>query len=322
MNEEHATALMQNETTKPNETVEDFIKRLSVEIKASKEDSVKEEALVRLSELYSTYTGEDQLISSEDLVEKIKLQPPEIAHHSGFTRLDGILGGFRPKQLVVVSAATKSGKTSFCIDLTERFKEQQPLWLPFEESAEELIQKFLDRGEQPPHFYTPEKITGNTLLWLEKRVIEAKAKYDTKIVFIDHLHFIVPFTSERQDLAIGMAMRELKRMARTWNVTIFLIAHIKKIRMEAMPQLEDLRDSSFIAQEADTVIMLWRKAEKVKGRLVITDTVNVSVQANRRSGKTGNVGFLFENGHFKELDQAVEDLEFDTPPKATKNDDW
>lgn len=181
------------------------------------------------------------------------------------------------------------------------------MWLPFEEGAEELIQKFLDRGEEPPHFYSPARMSGDTLGWVEKKIIEGRAKYDAKIIFIDHLHFIVPFASERQDLAIGHAMRELKRMAKTWNIVIVLIAHLKKTRVDTQPTLEEIRDSSFVAQEADTVIMLWRKAMRENGKMVITNNVNVSVQANRRTGKTGNVEFVFKDGRFLETAWELSD---------------
>ena len=287
----------------------DFIKQLEGEIKETENEILKAEQLLRLQEVARIYNGEDKLISSMDIVERMKERPAVSFYKTGFAGLDDILGGFLPKQLIVVSAATKSGKTSFCIDLTSRFKEYNPVWLPFEESAEELIQKFLDREEEPPLFYTPDKMTGDTLLWVEKKVIEAKAKFDSKIIFIDHLHFIVPMTTERQDLAIGQAMRELKRIARQWNMIVVIIAHLKKTKVETQPDLEDLRDSSFIAQEADTVLMLWRESIRKEGKVIITDNVNVSVQANRRTGKTGNVQMVFLKGHFLELEWKNEQPE-------------
>jgi len=283
-------------------SVDDFIRDLEKEISQTKKEIEKEESLYRLQNLLKNYVGEDALISSLEVVEKIKNRPKEKQIMSGFSGLDDILKGFRPKQLVVISAPTKSGKTSFCIELTSQMKDENPTWLPFEEGAEELVQKFLDRDEMPPLFFTPNVMAGNTLLWVEKKIIEAKAKFNSNVVFIDHLHFIVPFSAERQDLAIGQTMRELKRMAKTWDVTIFLIAHLKKTKMETQPDLEDLRDSSFIAQEADTVIMLWRKMERKNGEVEITDNVNVSVQANRRIGKTGNVQFTFKDGKFTQED--------------------
>ena len=278
--------------------IEKFIQHLQKEIETTEGDYLKADAIERLKEAAASYYGEDKVISSHDLYESIKNRPPEKGIFTGYKDIDDILGGFRKKQLVVISAATKSGKTSFCIEITSRIKEESPLWLPFEEPAEELIMKFHERGEQPPLFYTPEKMTGNTMLWIEKKIVESKAKYGTNVVFIDHLHFIIQLKSERLDTDIGITMRELKRIAKQWDVVIVLIAHMKKSKMEIRPELEDLRDSSFIAQEADTVIMLWRETKKEKGDIIITNNVNVSIQANRRNGKTGNVKMIFQNGRF------------------------
>lgn len=282
--------------------IDKYIQALSKEIEKVEDLAKREAQMLRLQEIALAYSGEDRLISSLEIAENIKTRPAEKQIMTGYPGLDAILKGFRPQQLIVVSAATKSGKTSFCVEITGRIREENPAWLPFEEGAEELIQKFLDRNEQPPLFYTPERMTGNTLEWVEKKIIEAKAKFNTQVFFIDHLHFIVPLTSERQDLAIGQAMRELKRMARQWNIVIVLIAHLKKTKVDTQPTLEDLRDSSFVAQEADTVIMLYREAKRVDGQIEITDNVNVSVQANRRTGKTGNVKMKFQDGRFLEAD--------------------
>lgn len=282
--------------------IENFIKKIEQEAKDIKDAQEME----RITEVWATYNGEDRLISSEDIAEKLRNAPEEKKIHTGIKSFDDILGGFRLKQLIVIAGATKNGKTSWAIELTTRLKDSQPLWLPFEESSEELVQKFLDRKENPPHFYAPEQMKGNTLTWLEKKIIEAKVKFDSKVVFIDHLHFIVQFSTERMDAEIGRTMRELKRIAKKWDVVIFLIAHLKKTKMEVQPSLEDLRDSSFIAQEADTVMMVWRKTERENGKIEIGNEVNVSIQANRRTGKTGNIQFKFENGRFLEVENKFD----------------
>lgn len=290
--------------------IQEFISRLENEIKKTKDSHEQANQLSRLKAIMEKYNGQDKLISSFELAEKIKTRPEELKIMSGWSGLDSILKGFRLKQLITIAAPTKSGKSSFCVDLTGRLKEYNPLWFPFEEGAEELIQKFLDRNEQPPLFYTPETTKVNNLDWIEEKIIEAIAKFDSKIVFIDHLHFIVPFSQERQDLKIGETMRALKGLAKKWDIVIFLIAHLKKTKLDTHPDLEDLRDSSFVAQESDTVIMIWRQTEKgKKGEVVITDNVNVSVQANRRTGKTGNIKMIYDNGKFieKEWSRDTED---------------
>lgn len=288
----------------------DFLKELETEIEKVDDDLKKNEAVARLEEAMRVYDGEDKLISSLEILEHIKNAPEEEKIMSGFVGLDNILGGFRRQQLIVLAAPTKNGKTSFCVELTIRMEKENPVWLPFEESAEELVRKFHERGEVPPLFYTPKTITGNTLQWIEKKVVEGKVKYNSRLFFIDHLHFIVPFTSDRLDTRIGMTMRELKTIAKNHNVTIVLVSHLKKTNMSVSPTLEDLRDSSFIAQEADTVMLLWRKAGKGdEGEMTITNKTLLSVQANRRTGRTGNVKFIFENGRFTEEEWKHSDVE-------------
>ena len=277
---------------------------ISKEILSVKDEKYRAEQLAELAELYEKYSGEDQVVSSEKIAEILRNRVPEKKVFSGFKGLDDLLDGFRAKQLVVIAAPTKNGKTLFAMELTTRMKAENPLWFPFEEPAEELVQKNIERGLPIPHFFVPQRMMGDTLLWIEKKIVEAKSKYDCKMVFIDHLHFIVPFSMERQDLRIGETMRELKRMAKLWDVTIFIIAHLKKTKMTTNPDLEDLRDSSFIAQEADTVIMLWRKTEKVAGVTVISNDTLVSVQANRRTGKTGTIQLTYRDGRLVETEYA------------------
>ncbi len=288
--------------------IKDLLENLEKEIEKTKVAESKAAQLTRLKFCFADYNHEDRVISSKEFAEKIKARPDELKILSGWKSLDEILKGFRLTQLITVAAPTKSGKTSWCIDLTTRLKDYAPLWFPFEEGVEELIQKFLDRKETPPHFFTPEQMQPRAtsketkLEWIEAKIIESIVKYGTQVIFIDHLHFIVPFSAERSDLRIGETMRELKQIAKRWGVTIFLIAHLKKTRLDSQPDLEDLRDSSFIAQESDTVIMLWRESKRENGQVVITDNVNLSVQANRRTGKTGNVKMVYKNGKFLEQD--------------------
>jgi replicative DNA helicase len=258
--------------------------------------------------LASRYAGEDMLIDSHQLVEIIKAQPEQLKIMSKLPTLDGLLAGFRPGQLVSVSAVAKSGKTSFCMDLTTSQAEHHPTWFPFEEGAEELISKFLDRGEQPPHFYVPKRMHTRTLKFIETKIIEAIAKFDSKIFYIDNLDWIVDPRSPDHERMIQHVCMELKRMAVDWNVCIVLIAHVRKLLNPTdQPHYNDIKGSSSVYQLADTVIMLWRETLKKDGELHITENVNLSVQLNRKTGKTGNVKLRFDNGHYREYDWKQDD---------------
>lgn len=290
-----------------------FLNNLDQEVQHMDNEKAKLEAVARLEETMKVYSGEDELISSFDIAEKLRNSPEETKYLTGIEGLDNILKGFRENQLIVLAAPTKSGKTQFTVELAIRLKETNPVFIPFEESAEELVQKFVDRKEEPPLFYTPKTITGNTVSWIEKKVVEGKVKHDSKIFFVDHLHFIVPFSSDRLDTRIGQTMRELKSIAKAHNVIIVIVAHLKKTNMQVSPTLEDLRDSSFIAQEADTVMMMWRQAKRESGQMVVTNNTIISIQANRRTGNTGNVKMTFKDGRYQEYDWQDDDTT-DTDP--------
>lgn len=281
--------------------LEQIIQKLGAEFKAIKPDAPTAERFEKLKEVAAKYKGDDEVVAFSEIAKRKKEAPEELKIFTGWEKLDKIITGFRLKQLVVLSALTKSGKTTFLMDLTTRIKDTNPMWLPFEESAEELVNKFLDRNETPPHGYTPSVMRENALPWLETRIVESVVKYGTKVVIIDQLDFIVPYGGDNRADRIGTVMQELKKMAIKWNVCIFLICHLSKAKMDTEPTMEDLRGSSAIGQTADTVIMLWREMRRENRKVVITNNTNVSVQANRRYGTTGNVEMTFEGGHYKEV---------------------
>ena len=294
-----------------NDEIEKMIERLRCEIVETKDEFMKTESMERLRNVSATYRGEDEVVNKDETVEKVKNEKEGIRVYSTFKKLDEILKGFRPQQLITVSAATKSGKTSFMMDLTSRMPEQNVLWFPFEESAEELVRKFLERGENPPDFCTPKNVIISKELtviqWVEMKIVESIVKFNTKVVIIDHLDYVIPFSGDNHSLRMSEAMRSLKGLAKKWNVIIFVICHLVKTRMEMQPTIEDLRGSSSIAQESDTVILLWRETFRKGGQIEISNNLNVSVQANRATGKTGNVKMTFIGGKFYEKEWETQE---------------
>jgi replicative DNA helicase len=310
-----------NRTAEPENSIESFISNLQSEIIKVTDVIDRGAQMSRLKEIAERYKGEDELISSIDFVERIKAQPPQLQMHTKFKGLDELLNGFRPGQLISISAVAKSGKTNFCMELTSNQSDYHPVWFPFEEGTEELVSKFLDRGETPPVFFVPAKIHTRTLKFIEKKIIEAVAKFDSKIFYIDNLDWIVDPRSGDHERMIQYACMELKRMAVDWNVCIVLIAHVRKLLSPTdQPNYNDIKGSSSVYQLSDTVIMMWRETKKEHGELIITSNVNISVQLNRKTGKTGNIKFQFDNGHYSEYDWSKTDKDLDEFDKVNKRD--
>lgn len=294
----------------------DLIVSLRNEIQKEQQSIEQAEALVRLQDIAKIYDGNDKVISSEELIEQVKNQPKKEKFYSGFTDLDSKMEGWVTGESIFLTGITKHGKTSMCMELSVRFEQQNPLWLSFEERAIDLLRKFNDKTGTYPLFFTPQQNESPNLEWIEKKIVEAKAKYNSKVVFIDHIGFVADAERGKDDTEasrLERISRAIHGLAVKWDVLIFLMGHLNKVRIDQNPDIENIKGSSAMAQEADLTIILWRKTERQNGKLEIGNETNLSLQANRR-GKTGNVEFKYENGRFLEymwgVDEVPEHLKF------------
>jgi len=107
--------------------------------------------------------------------------------------------------------------------------------------------------------------------------------------------------NQNMSLQIGSVMRTLKRIALKYNIIIFIVAHMKHVKLVSEPDMEDLRDSSFIGQEADIVLMMWRLKNKETEEML--NEASLVIRAHRRTGETGKINLIHQNGKFSELSQ-------------------
>ncbi len=104
-------------------------------------------------------------------------------------------------------------------------------------------------------------------------------------------------------MIIGGIVREIKRIAVRLDIAVILICHVGMIKDDKVPDWTSIRDSSFITQEADTVLMMFRAKNKNAAKKVTDDdTAEVyrqkailSVELQRNGGKTGKIA-LWHNG--------------------------
>jgi replicative DNA helicase len=277
------------------------IKKLEDEIRVMEEGKRASERLLGVKETLLRYSGEDKVISFAELVKSVKEKKEKFEIKTGWSHFDEIIRGFRPQQIVLVGALTKSGKTTWCMDLSSRIAEHNPLWIPYEESAEELMRKYVERGLEPPHGFTPSLTRPNQLEWLEQRIIEGIVKYDSHIVFIDHLEFLVQSGHDGLDERYAITMRFLKELAKKWNVCLVVMCQLRKPdSIDKLPDYNDIKNSSAPAQHCDTAIVLYRETVKSKQEITITNNTIVSIQLNRRFGGTGTVTMIYKDGAFVE----------------------
>lgn len=240
----------------------------------------------------SKYKGEDKVVSSVELKEELKEKYKNIIYHkTKFPTLDELIGGITGGELTIISGITKNGKTLLCQTLTYHFAESKinSLWFAYELPTMQFLSQF---GEPLPHFYMPKILKDKSLEWIFNRIKESVLKFNVKMIFIDHLHFLADvMTRNNPSLEIGRVMRTLKRWAVDLNISIFIVAHTMKIKLDKELDTGDTRDSSFIEQEADNVFYIWRSKNKENEAIL-------KITANRGRGVMGKKITLIKKGKY------------------------
>lgn len=243
-------------------------KKLTVEEEAERNEKLLE------------YKGPDQVVPASEIWQKVKARGVKKGViKSGFSDLDkNIGGGFYPGQLVTISGVSGEGKTTLCRSFTSAFIPQgvNPLWFSYEETDEQFLSKFPERTFD--YFYMPKELTDKKPEWIEQRILESKLKYGTKVVLVDHLHFLIDFYMKNTSLEIGAIVRKLKLLAVEHKITFFLIAHIGKTDRSRELEQGDIRDSGMIEADSDLVMYVWRKGEGGE------DVNIVKITKNRETG--------------------------------------
>lgn len=264
--------------------------------------------LERVRGLWEKYQGEDDVVSFEEIVARLANEDPAHKIFTGYERLDELVDGFRYQQLVILSAQEKSGKTAFALEIVSKMKEENPCYFLFEQSAQEIVRQRLERGQDIPIGYAPARNIDNTWKWIEERMMESMVKYGSRVFVIDNVDWLAKDygSNRRTDEVMTDLLLKMKAFCKQWEVVIFLIAHVKKTKMEEIPQPDDIKETSAFKQIADLVLILWRKtkSEKVEGTktnaVYRTNETLLWVAENRQSGKTGYMQMVFDGKSFSE----------------------
>jgi len=217
-------------------------------------------SIVEIEKELASYKGDDRVIPFSEMKKELEKQPKGFVVHSYFLRLDELIQGFSEGELILVSGRAKSGKTTFLQTLTSHFAEmrEKVLWFTYEVP----IRQFLNSFPELPEGYTPRQLKMADIWWLERKIYESKLKWNTRIVMIDHIHYLIDMSKIRNSaLEVGYIYRRLKLMAIKYHIIIFIISHLRKVEKGVEPQAEDIRDTNLALGEPDTVLMLWRVAD-------------------------------------------------------------
>ena len=249
------------------------------------------------------------ICSLETIVSSLGDSPSPIL--TGFRCIDHLTGGLHAGSVITIGARSGMGKTSFALSLATNLaiKGNVPcLYLSAAHSSTMLVSRIKtmlcnEVGES--RLYIDDTIDIDFAV-VEQSVLEAKEKYDVKVVIIDTLQCLrVQFIegNSRQDHIMDM-MLSLKSMARRLNICIVVMSELnrnidKRDGLDGkIPQLPDLRDSGSIEIVSDVVVFIHRYdyynvlvdalGNDLRGKAEIIVTKN-------NYGKTGKCEMLFDS---------------------------
>lgn len=278
------------------------LEQLEEEFEGIEKECYASELEWQFKQALKEYKGEDQVISFEEWKKNNK-DFNKIGFSSGLIELDEITSGFHKGDLITITGETGQGKTSFSQFLTGEFSKDKirSLWFSYEMPIGNFLQKF----EEMPDGYLPKLLTERNITWIERKIIEGIVKFNIQCVFIDHLHYLFDLSGKiNSSLVIGDIMRNLKIIAKKYNITIFIMAHTGKSRDDGSVGIDNIRDSSFVAQESDYVIAVWRVKKDKRRQEVKADGIEytpytkIFVAKNRYTGQVASINTIYNNGKY------------------------
>lgn len=209
---------------------------------------------------------------------------------TGIPRLDGLTGGLRPGQMVVIGARPGMGKTSLALNISEAVSTTpgtgDTLFFSLEMSSRELVSRLIHgrAGVSPSrareglltlddHSSLEQAATDInaarlkiidqptiTIAGISSRVRRHTIKHGSpSLVVIDYLQLITPSNPRLiREQQIAEISRGIKLLTKEAGCPIILLAQLSRA-LEAdgrQPRPSDLRESGSIEQDADIVLLI------------------------------------------------------------------
>ncbi len=264
---------------------------------------------------------------------------------TGFDRLDRMLGGMQPGDLILVAGRPGMGKTAFGVGIGDHVASKHGPVAVFEleMTREQLIKRQLaSRGridgnrmktgqfseqDWPKLVAAAEDLyklplsvdetAGLSIATIRARSRRAKKRDDIVLIVVDYVQLARGVAhAENREQEIGSIAQGLKNLAKELRIPIIALSQLNRDvekRADRRPVLSDLRESGALEQEADTIMFIYR--DEVYHRDTDDRGIAEIIVGKQRSGATGTVRCRFfpEYTRFDNLEE-IEDAEFSDDP--------
>ena len=257
---------------------------------------------------------------------------------TGFTDIDSRTQGLQASDFIVLAARPSVGKTSLALNIAEyaAVREGKSVGVfSLEMSKEQLVLRLLSSVTKIDSFKLRSGFLGEmdfpkiagametlsrakifiddtasiSVMELRTKARRLKMEHGLDLLIVDYLQLMQPGSSGRESnrvQEVSEISRGLKALARELGIPVLALSQLsRQIEMRSdskEPRLSDLRESGAIEQDADMVIFLWRKADRIEESDAVGEAIDFSI-AKHRNGPTGKgqLYFMKEQTRFVNL---------------------
>jgi len=249
---------------------------------------------------------------------------------TGLRRLDRVLSGLCPQNLIVLAARPGMGKTALALQVAGHSARCGIPTLVFslEMSREELVTRLavqaarVDLARARAGLLQPQELArvltaGAQVAELPIHIDDTPAltihemRYRARrikpgLILIDYLQLMRPSErADRRDLEIASITAGAKSLAKELGIPVVLLSQLNRDvekRERKRPVLSDLRDSGSIEQDSDVILFIYRD-DYYNPRSEAAGTAEIIV-AKHRNGPTGKVTVAWakESAMFADLE--------------------
>jgi len=257
---------------------------------------------------------------------------------TGFTDIDSNTQGLQASDFIVLAARPSVGKTSLALNIAEyaAVREGKSVGVfSLEMSKEQLVLRLLSSVTQINSFKLRSGFLGEmdfpkiasametlsrakifiddtasiSVMELRTKARRLKMEHGLDLLIVDYLQLMQPGSSGRESnrvQEVSEISRGLKALARELGIPVLALSQLSRqteMRGDSKePRLSDLRESGAIEQDADVVIFLWRKADRIEETDAVGEAIDFSI-AKHRNGPTGagQLYFMKEQTRFVNL---------------------
>lgn len=247
---------------------------------------------------------------------------------SGFQDLDSIIQGFQKSDLIIIAGRPSMGKTALSLNIlinVIKYSKLPILFFSLEMSKEQIMYRLLAMETNVNQMRLRNgKLSQNDWIKVNKMVnilsklplfiddtsdlsiqnIRSKIKTlmfeqtQVGLVIIDYLQLMQNsrLKIENRVQELSQITRSLKIIAREFNIPIIALSQLSRNvenRVEKRPMLSDLRESGSIEQDADLVLMLYRKNDYNSTDSDQSNDIELII-AKQRNGPIGTVKLQFD----------------------------